>query len=97
LDAGFGRGLRLVFVIFVVDDEFHFMRSFEEVAQDAVDSAGQTFFQPVPGVGIWDANGQTVVFRRDELGAADPGVKGGFGHFHLKLSDSGLPGCLRIH
>ncbi|HSG45148.1 MAG TPA: hypothetical protein VLA72_18535 [Anaerolineales bacterium] len=56
--------------------------------------APQARLQPVTGMCIPDLDGQPVFFQGNGHGVPHPGVEGGTRHFHLELTENGLPGLV---
>jgi hypothetical protein len=77
--------------------EAHLDRAPDDTRQHPLDRSEQAILKPVSGVSILDAENEGAVLVGQQVDIADPGVKRGSGHFHLKLPKRRLPDLFRIH
>ena len=71
----------------------------EDTGQQFAQAVGETICQPVAGVGVLGADGESGggIIEIEKFRIAHPGVEGSLGHLQLELSQSGLPGLLWFH
>src|SRR5271157_1771876 len=79
------------------DDELHFHRAVHHPHQCALCSGDQAVFQPIAGISVRDGHREDPILIGSQVGIAQPGVEGGFGHFHLQLPEGRLPGLFGFH